>query len=75
MLAYAAVLPVLSGWTCARGIMGWRMVREERVGNGVDQHQITNGVGCRPWNHPEPSGKELGHVLADVSTRGLRCPC
>ena len=25
------------------------------MGNGVDQHQITNGVGCRPWNHQERS--------------------
>ena len=55
MFAYAAVLPVLRGWTCARGVMGWRMVRGEGVGNGVDQHHITNGVNSRPWNHEERS--------------------
>ena len=47
--------PVLKGWTCARDIVGWRMLRGERVGNGVDQHQMTNGAGCRPWNHQERS--------------------
>ena len=68
MLAYAAVLPVLSGWTCARGMLwdgAWCGGREY------------NMVWTAPYNqwsgYPplEPSGKELGHVLADVPTRRL----
>ena len=55
-----------------KGHCGMAHVARREGGKWCGSAPNTQWSGLPPL---EPSGKELGHVLADVSTRGLCCPC